>query len=99
MMSEASFGSPNLRSGSLIPYAALAVLLLAVGLYSIFVSAPATRAFAKEQLARTIADENRAVCEKFGMRAGTSQFLDCAEVLATVRQKQADRDHAAEQGF
>jgi hypothetical protein len=52
----------------------------------------------QDQLGRAIADETRAVCEKFGMTAG-SQFQDCADQLATVRQKQASRDRAAEQGI
>ena len=100
-MSEAGFGSSiaSLRSGSLVPCAALAVLLAALGLYAVFVAGPATRTLGQEQLARIITDENRAVCGKFGMRAGTSQFLDCAEALASVRQKQAERDRAAEHGI
>lgn len=100
-MSQASLGSSisSARAGTLLPYAALTVLLLAFGLYVIFVAGPAQRALAQDQLARTIADETRAICGKFGMREGTSQFLDCAEMLATVRQKQFERDHAAEQGI
>jgi hypothetical protein len=98
-MTEASVGSQGLRTGSLLHYVAIAVLLLALGLYAVFVAAPASRALGQEQLARTIADENRAVCEKFGMHAGTSQFDDCAQALAAVRQKQMDRDQAAQQGI
>ncbi len=100
-MSEASPGSPaaEVRTGSMLPYAAFVVLLLAFCLYAIFVAGPASRALAKEQLARTVAEETNAVCAKFGMKAGTSQFTDCADALAMVRQKQIDRDRAAEQGL
>ena len=100
-MPQAGLGSPviSIRNGTLIPYAALIVVLLALGFYAILVVGPAQRALAQDQLARTIAEETRAVCERFGMRDGTSQFLDCAQALATIRQKQVDRDHAAEQGL
>jgi hypothetical protein len=100
-MSEASLRSPvaSERTSSLIPYAAFTVLLLSFGLYAVFVAGPAQRVLAQDQLTRTISEETRAACEKFGMKAGTAQFVDCADVLATVRQKQANRDHAAEQGI
>jgi hypothetical protein len=66
--------------------------MVAYGLYAAFISAPAIRAAAKEQLDRAIAEENRSFCEKFGMRAGTSEFTVCSQDLAIIRQKQTDRD-------
>ena len=74
---------------------ALTLVLLSFGAYATFVSAPATRANAKIQLNREIAAENLAFCEKFGIRADTSDFGVCSQQLAIVRQKQADRDSAA----
>ena len=100
-MSQSSLGSSiaSVRTGSLLPYAALTVLLLAVGFYALLVAGPAQRALAQDRLARAIAEETQAVCEKFGMKAGTSQFTDCAQALATIRQKQVERDLAAEEGL
>lgn len=75
----------------------LAVLLLA-GLYALVVSGPAMRAAANEQLKQAIAGENREVCEMLGARSGDA-FAACSRALAAVRQKQTDRDNAAEQGI
>ena len=69
--------------------------MVAYGLYAAFISAPALRAAAKEQLDRAIAEENHIFCEKFGMRAGTSEFTACSQYLAIIRQKQTDRDSGA----
>ena len=78
------------------------VLLLAVslvfGLYALLVSGPAMRAAAHDRLERTIADEDRGFCEMFGARSGDA-LAACSRSLATVRQKQADRDSAAAQGM
>ena len=75
------------------------VVLLSSGAYAIFVSAPATLANAKIQLDRESAAENLAFCEKFGIRADTSDFGVCSQQLAIVRQQQADRDSAAAAGL
>jgi len=100
-MSEAGARSfiTALRTGPSFTYAVLAAVTVAFGLYAVFVSAPATRAVAQEKLAQTIADETSAFCEKFGMRAGTREFLDCSAELAIIRQRQIERDRAAEQGI
>jgi hypothetical protein len=79
-------------------YLLLLAVLLIFGLYALFISGPAMRAAANEQLEQTIADEDRGVCETFGARSGDA-FAACSKALATVRQKQADRDHAAAQGI
>lgn len=100
-MFEANIGSRIARVGAseLLPYGVLTALLVAFGLYVMLVSGPAARALAQEQLARTIADENEAVCGRLGMKTGTRQFEDCTQALATVRQNQVDRDQAAEFGL
>ncbi len=74
------------------------VLALACGLYALFIAGPTTRAMAQQDLQRTIAEENRGFCEKFGMRAGTSEFAACGEALSVVRQKQTERQKAADAG-
>jgi hypothetical protein len=73
--------------------------MLACGLYAIFVSGPSMRANAQARLTQTIADETKGFCEKFGIRAGTAEFLDCSRELATVRERQTARDRAADQGI
>jgi hypothetical protein len=99
-MTEArSKGRPPPPTADELPRPALATALLlavvaAFGLHALFVSGPAMREAAEAQLARIIADEDRDVCGQFGMRPGTAQFADCSRELATVRQKQSDRDRA-----
>jgi len=53
------------------------------------------RAVAQANLDSTLANENRAFCEKFGMRVGTSEFAACSDALADIRKKQTDRDSEA----
>ena len=79
-------------------YLLLVAVALAFGLHALFISGPATRAAAHEQLERTIADEDRGVCEMFGARAGDA-FAACSKALAAVRQNQTVRDNAAAQGI
>ena len=74
-------------------------LLTAGVLYELFTSARELRAIAEDRLWRTIADEDRAFCEKFGIRADTPQFLTCGKELWIIRQRQADRDRVAAQGL
>jgi hypothetical protein len=79
-----------------------AALVLAVvtafGLHAL-VSAPALRQAAEAELARVIADEDRDVCGRFGLRPGTTPFVACSRELANVRRKQSDRDQAAAAGI
>jgi hypothetical protein len=98
-MSEARISSPiaSLRTGNLLAF--LVAAMVAYGLYVVFVSGPAMRALGQEKLAQTLADETKAFCEKFGMRAGTSEFLDCSRELGAVRERQIERDRAADQGI
>jgi len=82
-----------------LAYALLMAVVVAYGLHALFISGPAMRADAAAQLARTIAQEDHDVCGQFGFRPGTTPFATCSRELATVRQKQADRDLAAAQGI
>jgi hypothetical protein len=77
----------------------LVAVLVAFGLYSALVTAPAMRANARTDVDRAIASENLAFCEKIGMRAGTSQFDVCTQELAVIRQKQTERDRAEAAGL
>lgn len=90
-MTEARTSSVQLPSGPRLVFSMFVAGLVACGLYAALISAPAMRAAEQEQLDRAIAEENRGFCEKFGMRAGTSEFVMCSQELATIRQKQADR--------
>lgn len=74
----------------------LVVVVLGVGvLYATFLYGQKRLAIAEDRLRQTIADEDRAFCEKFGMRAGTSQFVACGQELGIIRQAEADRERAA----
>jgi hypothetical protein len=93
---------PQSRTTGELPrlaYALLMAVVVAYGLHALFISGPAMRADAQVQLERTLAQEDRDVCGQLGIRPGTTQFATCSRELATVRQKQADRDLAAAQGI
>jgi hypothetical protein len=78
----------------------LIIALLTVSvLYELYVYGQKMQAIAENQLRQTIADEDRVFCAKFGMSAGTPQFVLCGQELEIIRQKQADRDRAAAQGL
>jgi hypothetical protein len=103
-MSNAKSGftrkADSVRRGNYAHWLILAIVVLGVGvLYEAFRYGQKMRAIAEDQLQRTVADEDSAFCEKFGMRAGTPQFVACGEELGIIRQKQADRDRAAAQGL
>jgi hypothetical protein len=57
------------------------------------------RAIAREQFEQAVADEDHAFCEKFGLRAGTSEYVACCRELSVIRQKQTERDRSAAQGL
>lgn len=82
-----------------LAYAVLIAVVIAYGLHALFISGPAMRAAAQEQLERIIADEDRDVCGQFGIHPGSSQFNVCSRELAIVRKKQVERDNAAAQGI
>jgi hypothetical protein len=78
----------------------LVIAVLGAGvLYGLFLYGQRMRAIAEDQLQQTIADEDRAFCEKFGMRVGRPQFIACSQEIGIIRQKQIDRDRAAAQGL
>jgi hypothetical protein len=99
-MTQATTASVIAKYSPASPIISLFVaVMVACGLYAIFVTGPDMRAAAHQQLAQTTSDENLAFCEKFGMRAGSSEFALCSQELAIVRQKQAERDSAASLGI
>jgi hypothetical protein len=82
-----------------LAYSLLLAVLVAYGLHALFISGPAMRTAAREQVERAIADEDRGFCEMFGMHSGSAEFAACSRELATIRRKQVDRDNAAAQGI
>src|SRR5512143_3302449 len=82
-----------------LAYALLLAVVVAYGLHALFISGPAMRAAAHEQLERTIAREDRDVCGMFGIRPDSARFAACSLELSIIRQKQADRDNASAQGI
>jgi|SRR6185312_6029912 hypothetical protein len=100
-MAEIKTNSPGFSNVPLQTFASgLAVAILVVwGLHAVFIAGPAMRAAAHEYVERTIADEDRQFCERFGMRSGSEAFTACGRELSIVRQNQADRDSAAAQGI
>ena len=91
--------SPDRSSLPAIGYSLLLAALVAGGLHALFISGPAMRVAAHEQVERAIADEDRGFCEMFGIRLGSAEFTACSRQLAIIRQKQVDRDNAAAQGL
>jgi hypothetical protein len=91
-------GPDRLRRPALIGYSLLLAVLVACGLHALFISGPAARQAAREELVRIIADEDRQFCDSFGLRAASAPFAACSGKLAIIRQKQTDRDNAVAQG-
>lgn len=98
-MVDAAFFVTGTQARYRLLHFVLIAALAAGGLWAALIGGPAMRASAQQQYDHEIAGENLAFCEKFGMRAGTSGFSACTSELAVVRQKQADRDRAAELGL
>ena len=91
--------SPDRLPVSAFGYWLLLAVSVASGLYALFISGPAVRAAAQEQLGRSIANEDRAVCVKFGFGSGSAEFAACSGELAIVRRKQTERDKAETMGI
>src|SRR5437667_12831450 len=89
-MTDVNANAIDSSVGSRLLFSLFIVVLLSFGAYAMFVSAPATRANAKIQLDRDIAAENLALCEKYGIRAYTSDSGECAQQPAICRQEQAE---------
>lgn len=73
---------------------ALAVVALAM-----IQKAPQVQATADSKQAAEIAAENRAYCEKWGMRAGTREHAACTLDLDEIRARQAKRFAIGSQGL
>jgi len=71
----------------------------ACGLYKAYCTGRDARAIAQERLEQTLADEDHGFCERFGMRAGTSEYATCCRELSIIRQKQTERDRSATQSL
>jgi hypothetical protein len=54
-------------------------------------NAPEVRAAAQERRATEITAENRAFCEKWGMRFGTAAHTECTRDLDAIRASQEKR--------
>jgi hypothetical protein len=72
---------------------------LAVVAVAMIQKAPQARAAAERQVAAEVAAENRAYCEKWGMRAGTREHVTCTLDLDEIRARQAKRLAAGIQGL
>ena len=89
------------RGGALLraAYWVVFALLAGFGIYTAAVTGPEARAGADQRLQQTIAEENRAFCEKFGMRVGTDEFAACGRELMIIRQNQQKRSDSNAQGL
>ena len=54
-------------------------------------SAAATQAYMQEKRASELLSESRALCEKWGLAAGTLRFNECLADIQTVRDRQVER--------
>jgi hypothetical protein len=72
--------------------------VLAVAAIIMIQRAPAVRAEIERQQTAEIAAENRAYCEKWGMRAGTREHVACALDLDELRARHAKRVLVASEG-
>jgi hypothetical protein len=76
------------------PIIAIAAVVIAL---AATLSRPAMRERAEQLKAEQIDQENRALCERLGMPAGSERFAACAGVLSDVRKRHAER-FAADMG-
>jgi hypothetical protein len=72
---------------------------LAVVAITMIQRARQVRAQAEQQQAAEIAAENRALCEKWGMRAGTREHVTCTLDLDEIRARHAKRPLVAGEGL
>lgn len=70
--------------GAIIVLGALVVLLA-------WRSAAAMRAGLEQERASEMLSESRALCEKWGLAAGTLRFTECLADIQTVRDRQVER--------
>lgn len=69
----------------------IAVLLAIIFLSWAWRTAAASRAEILQQRANDMASESRALCEKWGMAAGTPTFTQCLADIQTVRDRHEQR--------
>jgi hypothetical protein len=77
----------------------LILAAMAFGLYEATEVGRTMRAAAQDQVERTVATEDRAFCDRFGMRPGDNDYADCCRQLSIIRRNQTDRDNAVGQGL
>ena len=100
-MMRAKSGLAGVASISIVWRAAYWLIIAgtAFGLYKAYSVGQEIRAIAREQFEQAVADEDHAFCERFGLHAGTSEYVACCRQLSIVRQKQTERDRSAAQGL
>ena len=70
----------------------LTIAGIAYGLYRAHDLGQTMRANAQARAEEAITNEDRAFCEKFGMRAGSMTYVSCCQELSSIRQNQTERD-------
>jgi hypothetical protein len=68
-----------------------AVVLGAMVVLGAWRSAAAMRAGLEQERASEMLSESRALCEKWGLPAGTVRFTECIADIQTVRDRQVER--------
>jgi hypothetical protein len=100
-MAKVKIGSSGVANNALGARLAFWLILaaMAFGLYEATEVGRTMRVLSQDQVERTLAAEDRAFCEKFGMRPGGNDYADCCRELSIIRRKQTDRDAAVGQGL
>jgi hypothetical protein len=91
MVRRSGKARPVLAEHAVAALIVVAVCFVSLSLYAIFVSGPAARELAEQQMAEELAAENRMFCENFGMPAGTREHELCTEALMAIRARQDKR--------
>jgi hypothetical protein len=73
-----------------VPVLFLSAVVMAAAVYAT-VFGPAAQAAADRAEAQEIDAENREFCALFGVRAGESNYANCASGLAEIRRRQSER--------
>ncbi len=97
---DARHGTIGIRGAASIGIAALlAVIFLSWPVSWAWHTAAAARAELLAQRANDMTSESRALCEKWGMAAGTPAFIRCLADIQTVRDRQEQRIREDEEPF
>jgi hypothetical protein len=70
---------------------AVAAAVMLYGFSIAVIDGPKMRSAYESQIAREIATEDRAFCEKFGMSMGTTLYLTCVSELMQIRRLHEER--------